>query len=228
MEKKINCIIVDDEPLSLEILQRYIEDVPLLNLICSCNDAFEAIEAIKKQSVDLMFLDINMPKLSGLQMLKSLENPPKVIFTTAYPEFAVEGFEVNAVDYLLKPFDFERFMKAVNKYDSGDESEAEDVIWLKSDKKLHRVLLDDIYYVESLGDYLKFAWGEKSLVVHERMQTMEDKLIKSNFCRIHRSYLISLNKLEFVEGNRVGVGGVELPIGQKYKEAFQKIVKSRD
>ena len=220
MEKRIKCIIVDDEPLSLDILKAYIKDVPILELKNSCNDAFEAIEAMKDNSIDLIFLDINMPKLSGLQMLKSLEKPPKVIFTTAYPEFAVEGFEVNAIDYLLKPFDFERFVKAVNKYKDGPLSESEDLIWLKSEKKLHRVLIDDILYIEAIGDYLKVICLNKNLIVHERLQQMQKNLVHSNFCRIHRSYLISLDKIDFIEANRVGIGGNELPVGKTYKEYF--------
>ncbi len=227
MEKRIKCIIVDDEPLSLDILKAYIKDVPILELKNSCNDAFEAIEAMKDDSIDLIFLDINMPKLSGLQMFKSLENPPKVIFTTAYPEFAVEGFEVNAIDYLLKPFDFERFVKAVNKYNDVPLSEGDDLIWLKSEKKLHRVLIDDILYIEAIGDYLKVVCSDKNLIVHERLQKMEENLAYSNFCRIHRSYLISLDKIEFIEANRVGIGGVVLAVGQTYKEEFLNRVKGK-
>ncbi|MCK4922545.1 MAG: response regulator transcription factor [Bacteroidales bacterium] len=235
MNDLINCIIVDDEPLSLQILEKYISETPFLNLQCSCNDAFEALDALKNFKVDLIFLDINMPKLSGLQMLKTLNNPPKVIFTTAYPEFAVEGFEVDAIDYLLKPFSFERFMKAVYKcrqeVDNGrnkeSEQEGDEVIWLKSDKKLHRVLIEDILYIEAVGDYLKLTCESKNLIVHETLQNMEEILSEYNFCRIHRSYIIPINKLEFIEANRVGISGADFPIGQTYKEGFLEKLKRR-
>lgn len=233
MEKKINCLIVDDEPLSLEILQKYIEDIPALQLTRSCNNAFEAMEAIEEERIDLIFLDINMPKLSGIQLAKTLSYPMEIIFTTAYPEFAVEGFEMNAIDYLVKPFDFERFLKAVNKYksitnhryfseNSQDTEKNENVIWLKADKKLHRVEVSDIVYIEATGDYLKFVCKKTKFIVHNRMQTMEEELEKYNFCRIHRSYIIQITKIDFIEANRVGIGGVELPVGASYKEIFQK------
>lgn len=234
MEEQINCIIVDDEPLSLQILEKYISDTAFLNLQCSCNDAFEALDALKNFDIDLIFLDINMPKLSGLQMLKTLRNPPKVIFTTAYPEFAVAGFEADAVDYLLKPFDFERFLKAVNKCRKekndihGNEAgkNEEDVIWLKSDKKLHRVLIDDILFIEAVGDYLKVTCRNKNLIIHETLHGMENILSIYDFCRIHRSYIIPIAKLEFIEGNRVGIAGSDFPIGQTYKDEFFEKVKA--
>ncbi|MCF8391290.1 MAG: LytTR family DNA-binding domain-containing protein [Bacteroidales bacterium] len=234
MEKMINCIIVDDEPLSLDILEKYIGEVPFLSLQCNCSDAFEALEAIQKYNVDLIFLDINMPKLSGLQMLRTLTNPPDVIFTTAYPEFAVAGFEADAIDYLLKPFDFERFLKAVNKCrkdnDRAETAEKvnkdENVIWLKSDRKLHRVLTDDILFIEAVGDYLKVVCDTKTLIVHETLHAMEENLSEYNFCRIHRSYIIPIDKLEFIEGNRVGISGSDFPVGQKYRDEFLDKVKA--
>lgn len=175
-----------------------------------------------------------MPKLSGLQMIKTLTNPPKVIFTTAYPEFAVEGFEVDAIDFLLKPFDFDRFMKAVYKFRQQGEKgskkdsmkEGEEVMWLKSDKKLHRILIEDILYIEAVGDYLKVVCKQKNLIIHETLQNMEENLSEYNFCRIHRSYIISINKLEFIEANRVGISGSDFPIGQTYKDNFLKKVKA--
>ena len=220
----ITCIIVDDEPLSHEILEKYISDTPGLELIGVCFDSFHAMKIIKDENPDLVFLDINMPKLSGLQMIKSLENPPKVIFTTAYPEYAVEGFEVNAIDYLLKPFDYARFIRSVNKLSSGNEETKQNdkALWLRADKKIHKIKISDIYYIEAIGDYLKFYTRDLSLVVHERMKKMEIDLADFNFIRVHRSFIVSIDKIEFVEGNRIKILDQYIPIGQTYRENFFK------
>ncbi|MGC9344922.1 MAG: LytR/AlgR family response regulator transcription factor, partial [Bacteroidales bacterium] len=197
----LRCIIVDDEPLSQEVLEKYILDVSQLSLECTCNDALEASEVLQKKNIDLIFLDINMPRISGLQLIKSIPHPPQVIFTTAYPEYAVEGFEVDAVDYLVKPFPFERFMKAVNKaidkfeHDKGDYNEKA-VIWLKSDKKINRVVVEDIIYVEAVGDYVKIKTKQGQLIVHETMGAMQEQLEPHNFIRIHRSWIISTDKID--------------------------------
>ncbi len=216
---KINCIIVDDEPVSREILEKYIVDCPTLHLITSCNNAVEASEVLLQHQVQLIFLDINMPLLSGISFYKSLPNPPFVIFTTAYPEYAVEGFEVDAVDYLLKPFSFERFLKSVNKllkivHQYHDEHS---VILLKSDKKIFRIKIDDIYYLEAAGDYVKVYYLDQMIVVHDTFRHVLNRLNKSSVIQIHKSFAISLNKFEYVEGNMVKVNHQLLPIGKKYR-----------
>lgn len=226
----INCIIVDDEPVSQDILKRYIEDTPSLNLIQVCNNAFEASETLIQHKADLIFLDINMPKLSGMKFYKSLKNPPYVIFTTAYPEFATEGFEVDAIDYLLKPFPFERFLKAVNRaLDRIKKPEkktiSEDYILLKADKKLHRINLLDISHLEAMGDYVKVFYNDSFILVHDTLQSLLDQLPDKNFIRIHKSFIISTGNINYVEGNQVKIEKFEIPIGQKYKDDLMEFLK---
>jgi DNA-binding LytR/AlgR family response regulator len=227
----INCIIVDDEPASREILEKYISDCSSLNLISSCTNAFEANEIINQEQIKLIFLDINMPKLSGIKFYKSLTNPPFVIFTTAYPEYAVEGFEVDAIDYLLKPFSFERFLKSVNKalniFNQKDSNNHNPFIVLKSDKKLFRVNICDINYLEALGDYVKVDFLCQSILVHDTLQNLLSQLNESNLVRVHKSFAISLNKFDHIEGNMIKIQDKSIPIGQKYRADLLKIISSR-
>lgn len=227
---KINCIIVDDEPASREILEQYISGCPTLGLNSSCKNAFEAIEAINRDQVHLIFLDIHMPKLSGINFYKSLANPPFVIFTTAYPEYAVEGFEVEAIDYLLKPFSFERFLKSVNKalhaINQKINHDHNPFIILKSEKKLFRVNIQDINYLEALGDYVKVDYLNQSITVHETFQNLLNQLGEANLLRVHKSYAISLNKFDHIEGGRVKIKDKSIPIGQKYRSDLLKLLGS--
>jgi DNA-binding LytR/AlgR family response regulator len=219
--KRVNCIIVDDEPASRDILRRYIIDTETLDLVAECRNAIEANEAVRSKAVHLMFLDINMPKITGLQFIKSLQSPPKVIFTTAYPEFAIEGFEVDAVDYLVKPFSFERFLKAINKYSNIGDSEIllnNRTIFLKSEKKLYRVPIGDVVYLEAIGDYVKVVFGEQSILVHGTFHEILEQLSHPDIIRIHRSYAIALDKFEHIEGNQVFIRKKALPIGKAYKK----------
>lgn len=223
--KRINCLVVDDEPASREILERYISDFPPLTRIKSCRNAFEAIETLRENEVDLIFLDINMPGLSGMKFYKSLERPPFVIFTTAYPEFAVEGFEVGAVDYLLKPFPFERFIKAVNKAIEAIQSKAVpasqgDFILLKADKRLNKVYIHEINHLEAIGDYVKVWYNDKSILVHSTFQDLLNQLPEDIIVRTHKSYAVSLNFVEAVEGNMVILDSFQVPIGPSFKETF--------
>lgn len=221
----INCIIVDDEPASSEILEKYVADSPDLNLIRTCKNAFEANDIINNQNIQLIFLDINMPKLSGMDFYKSLINPPFVVFTTAYPEYAVEGFDVNAIDYLLKPFPFERFLKAVNKaIDTINNKKIETnnsrFILLKADKKLHRVIIDEISHLESIGDYVKVYSGKNCIIVHDTFQNLLKQLPKDQFIRVHKSFAVSINKFEIVEGNMIKISDKHIPIGHSYRNDF--------
>lgn len=221
--KKITCMIVEDEPVSQEILKRYIADCPQLQLVAVCSNALEANEKLRTDPVDLMFLDITMPKISGLDFYKSLSAPPDVIFTTAYPEYAVTGFEVNAVDYLVKPFPFDRFLKAVNRLQLAPEasgSASPGFILLQADKKMHKVNFDDILFIEGMGDYVKVHMGEKTLVVHYTLQKIQEQLPASKFFRVHKSYLISLSRIDYLEGNMVIVRKTQIPIGQTYRSDF--------
>jgi DNA-binding LytR/AlgR family response regulator len=228
MRRQLTCIIVDDEPLSREILEKYIADTPLLLLSGSCSDAFEAMELIRIGRIDLVFLDINMPRLSGINLVKTIENPPLIIFTTAYPEYAIEGFELDVVDYLVKPFGFERFLKAVNKAfdrlsvkpDLKDERNS--YIIVKSDKKIYKIDYDTLYYIQSAGDYLKIVTHEQVIIIHDTMKNMENTLPGDQFIRIHKSFLINLKRVKYVEGNEVNIGKEKLPVGASYKEHLLK------
>jgi DNA-binding LytR/AlgR family response regulator len=235
---KLHCLVVEDEPLSQDVITGYIQDCPNLELVRVCSDALEAGEIMQNHRVDLLFLDINLPRLSGLRFLKTLSAPPLVIFTTAYPEFAVEGFEADAVDYLVKPFSFDRFLKAVNKAlekthfligkserHFKDFTLLPEYILLRSEKKDYRINFTDIEYIEAIGDYLKVFTGDKFLVVHDTIKEMLDKLPSSVFIRVHKSFIISLDKIKYIEGNRIRTTSTYIPIGKVYKEELVERLK---
>ena len=218
------CIIVEDEPLAQNVLKKYIGEHPTLELIAVCNDALEAQTILTRENIDLVFLDINLPKLSGINFIKTLVHPPLIIFTTAYPEFAVEGFELNAVDYLLKPFSFERFLKAVNKAieklntaNQHSDGSRSGFIFLKADKKIHKVDLDSIHFIEAIGDYMKVVTDTGQLIINETMKKLQEELPVRSFIRVHKSFIISRNKIKFIEGNYVQVEDKSIPIGATYK-----------
>lgn len=218
----INCLIIDDEPLSRDVLRKYVEDHPDLNLKGECKDAFEAMARLENTRVDLIFLDINMPKLSGINFYKSLNQKPMVVFTTAYPEFAVEGFELDAIDYLLKPFSFERFVKAINKVkgkSGGREKEISDFMMLKADKKMYRTAYDDILFFEALGDYVKVHTKERVLIIASTLKKLLAELPESQFIRTHKSFIISKSKVEYIEGNQIKIGEQMVSIGQAFRES---------
>lgn len=230
---KLRCLIIEDEPPAQEILSGYIRDCGQLELVTICPDALSAMDLLGRESIDLIFLDINLPRLSGLNFLKTIDHPPMVIFTTAYPEYAVEGFEANAVDYLVKPFSFERFLKAVNKavektrYSPGQaetqlQNSLQDFILLKADKKLYKVLLSEILYIEATGDYLKVFYADKHLVVHETISGILGKLPPDEFIRIHKSFIISINRINYIEGNQIRIGTEFIPIGRSHKEEVER------
>lgn len=235
----INAIIVDDEPLALDVLETYAQKLPQLNLLARCENAFEANEALKKHDVDLIFLDIQMPQLTGIEFLKSLSKPPMVIFTTAYPDYAVEGFELDAVDYLLKPISLDRFMKAVNKVEAkldsnGDASTGgseEEYIFVKADKKLIKVNFDDVLYIEGLKDYVIIRMDNTRVITLQTMKSLEQKLPEKQFKRIHRSYIINLGKIEAIVGNMVEVvekgKAKHIPIGKNYREELLSMVNDK-
>lgn len=222
----IRCLIIDDEPLAREVLESYTADLPSLKLVASCSDAVEALNWLNEEPIDLLFLDINMPKLSGINFYKSLSKKPKVIFTTAYSAHAVEGFELEAVDYLLKPFSFERFITAVNKVqlDSLDSPLAE-FIMLKADKKTHKINHNQILYFESIGDYVKVHLnGAKTLIISETLRKLEE-MLPNAFIRVHKSYIIALDYLEYLEGNQAKIGETKIPIGQSYRDKVNHIFR---
>ncbi|MEN8157314.1 MAG: LytTR family DNA-binding domain-containing protein [Bacteroidota bacterium] len=217
------CMIVDDEPLSRDILRRYIAEVKELELVAECPDAYEAIHQLGQQQVDILFLDINMPGLTGISMARSLSNAPLLIFTTAYPQFAVEGFELNALDYLVKPFSSERFMKAVNRALERLSSGNGDVfrpqkIMVKADKKLYAVETGNILFLEGQGDYIRIHLEDMKLMVHDTIKRFLESLPQEDFMRIHKSFVVNLKQIGFIEGNRVGVGSESIPVSPAYKE----------
>lgn len=228
--KRITCMIVEDEPVSQEILKRYIADCPQLQLVAVCSNALEANERLRTGPVDLMFLDITMPKISGLDFYRSLSDPPEVIFTTAYPEYAVSGFEVNAVDYLVKPFPFDRFLKAVNRLQPAPgvgPPASPGFILLQADKKMHKVNFDDILFIEAMGDYVKVHTIEKTIIVHFTLQKIQEQLPASAFFRVHKSYLVAVRRIDYLEGNMVIIHKTQIPIGQTYKNDFLNILQKR-
>jgi DNA-binding LytR/AlgR family response regulator len=220
----INCIIVDDEPIARDILKKYIEQVPYLTLAASCEDAFEAMQVLNKQDIDLIILDINMPRLTGFEMLRSLKKYPAVIITSAYPEYALEGFELSVTDYLLKPFSFPRFVQAtekvVNKTSETRVAVKDEELFLmvKSDKKLTKVFFDEISYVEAYGNYIFIYTNQERVMSKQTLTQFEQQLPSSKFTRIHKSYIASLKAIKYLEGNEVFMGNKKLPVGKVYRE----------
>lgn len=234
--KKIICLAVDDEPPALEILKNYISAVPSLELAGSCINGVEALQVLRSTQVDLMFLDIQMPQLLGTDLIRTLNNPPKVIFTTAFRKFAVEGFELNAVDYLLKPVSFERFLKAVNKVmdlqlsrqpveaiPEPDISNA--YLYFRADRKMHKVLVNDIIFIESLKDYIKIVTRAKTIITKQSISSIEERLPKSSFIRIHRSFIVSLDKIQSYTTELIAIGNAELPVSRMYRHEVEKVLK---
>lgn len=233
---EIKAIIIDDEPLAQNVIKQYAQKLPDLKIVESCNDAICAHKVLQNQDVDLLFLDINMPKLSGISFLKNLKNPPLAIFTTAYSEYALEGYELNAIDYLKKPFSFERFCKAYYRAEellqlkqkaegSGTSPQnTEEFLFIKSNKKSVKVKFSSILYIEGLGDYIKIHLEGEKLVTNLSMKKILTLLPKEQFYRIHKSYIISIDKIENLEGNMVSINGNKLPIGNSYRQEFMKLI----
>ena len=232
----ISYIIVDDEPIAHRIIEGYCNDLPHLKLKKHCYDALEAMQFLSTQEVDLMFLDLNMPKLKGFDFLRTLSNPPKIIVTTAYGEFALEGFELNVADYLLKPFSFERFLKAINNAFSEKSSPKKEVqvqrkepsknqIFLKGDKKYHQISIDDILFIEAYGNYTKVYLPDQMIVTHSTISFFEMELSSNQFLRVHKSFIVNIPKIETIEGNRIIIENHKIPIGQTYKKVVFRLLE---
>jgi len=219
----INCLIIDDEPLARNVLKQFIAQIDFLTLSGTCANAVEAMAFLKTNpTIDVLFLDINMPKISGLSFYKSLAQPPQVIFTTAYPQYAVEGFDLNAIDYLLKPFSFERFLTAVNRIidQAGKKDNNSEYLLIKSNKVIHKVQPKTIQYVEAYGDYVKVILKDQQIVTNSTFGAMLVQLEPYQFIRIHKSFAINIGLLNSVQGNKALIGDKVIPIGQKYKVDF--------
>jgi DNA-binding LytR/AlgR family response regulator len=232
----IRCIAIDDEPLAVKKIAGYIQKVPFLELVAECRSALEAMIIMDKNDIQLLFIDINMPDISGMEFVKSLTNKPYVVFTTAYSDYALEGFQVDAVDYLLKPITFSNFLKAANKVKNLVEltanSQKESIgttashLFVKSEYKLIRIELDDIKYIESQHEYIKIHLTSSSPVMTQlSLKSIEEQLPSDRFMRVHRSYIVHLAKISVIERNRIVFDGkVYIPVSDQYKEKFQKYI----
>jgi len=223
-------IIIDDEPLAHDIIEEFCSMLPHLKLEKNCYNAMEAMQFLNSNTVDFMFLDINMPKLKGLDFLKTLSNPPKTIITTAYKEHALEGYELNVSDYLLKPFSFNRLVKAVNKVTEKTsvekpkwETSSTQRFFLKGDKKHHLIHPNDILFIEAYGNYTKVYLKDEMIVSHEKISAFETLLAQYNFLRVHKSFMVAIDKIKLIEGNRIHITDHKIPIGQTYKANVNRL-----
>ncbi|MEO5893759.1 MAG: LytTR family DNA-binding domain-containing protein [Ferruginibacter sp.] len=233
MNNKVNCLIIDDEPIARDIIQAYCSHLQLLNVVASCGNALEAKSIMQRQLIDLLFLDINMPVLSGIAFLKTLKNQPQVIFTTAYKEYALDAFDLSACDYLLKPFSLERFMVAVDKalerleqpvqkMPDTTETKPVDFIFIKTDGKIFKIFYDDLLFAEANGNYTKIVTTHNTILSAMTFSGFEDLIPKKIFIRVHRSFIINKSKIKHIEGNRVFIKDTGIPIGSNYKDVFLK------
>ncbi|HON53021.1 MAG TPA: LytTR family DNA-binding domain-containing protein [Bacteroidales bacterium] len=226
----MKCVLVDDEPLARDVLQTYIEQVPYLQLIGICKNVFEASQYLSKESIDLLFLDIQMPEINGVAFAHSLQNAPMIIFTTAYSQYAIEGFDLQAVDYLLKPISPERFLKAVTKaYEIymfknqiHNQEINQDFMFVKSEYQTVKINFNDITYIEGLKDYVKIYCGKKMIVTLMNMKHIYEKLPKNLFIRVHKSYIIHIHAIEKIDRQRILIQSKYIPIGDVYKDEFEK------
>lgn len=239
MPDKISCIIVDDEPVARDILVNHLSLIESVNVVASCKSAIEAFNVINAKKVDLIFLDINMPTISGLSFAKSINKDIKIIFTTAYREYAIEGFDLQAVDYLLKPISFERLLQALNKYigENGQqvradperiEGEKPDHFFARSDRKMVKICFDEILYIESIGDYVKIYLEGKTVVTRESMTGIEAKLPQSAFLRTHRSFIVSLKHIDSFTSEYIEIGKNQVPVSRTYKDMLMERLGGKD
>lgn len=232
----IKCIIVDDEPLAIEIMESYVQKIEHLELKGSFRNAVSAFSFLQQHAVDLIFLDIQMPKLTGIDFLKTLKNPPKVIFTTAYREYALQGFELEIVDYLLKPIPFERFLKSVSRIlhtavaieqspkISAGEATSDQPVFFKVDKKMIRVNVGDILYIESVKDYVKVKTFSKEIITQQKISYLEESLPRDKFLRVHRSFIVATSKIDAYSATDIEIGKTQVPIGRNYKNEVLKVL----
>jgi two-component system LytT family response regulator len=244
----IRCLIVDDEPLALHILEDYMSKIPFLQLVKSTTNPIEALTLVQEGNVDLVFLDVQMPELTGIQFLKIANGKAKVILTTAYPQYALEGYELDVIDYLLKPIAFDRFYKSVQKAQAVLHPHAapvasqvhtasvqqqqqdflSDFIFVKTEHKIQKVYLNDILFIEGLKDYISIFTSSERVITLQNMKKMEDALPEKHFIRVHKSYIVSINKIDSIERSRICIGDKIIPVGDTYREEFFKIVDGKN
>ncbi|SOD20181.1 LytR/AlgR family response regulator transcription factor [Pedobacter xixiisoli] len=243
----LKCIAVDDEPLALDIIADYVAKVPFLELVKRTENAIEAMQLVQEGNIDLVFLDIQMPELTGIQFLKIAGNKANYILTTAYSQYALESYDLNVSDYLLKPIAFDRFYKAVEKVRNQLQKQEttvaalvpepvaapiatpiQDFIFVKTEHKIQKIELDDILYIEGLKDYISIFTKTERVITLQNMKKMEETLPKGEFIRVHKSYIISVDKIESIERSRISIGGKTIPVGDTYRDAFFKLIDSRN
>lgn len=235
---KYNCLVVEDEPLAAEILVDYISQVPFLELRSVCSDAIYAMEILQTEKIDLIFLDIHLPKLKGMDFLESLKSPPSVIITSAYKDYALQAFDVGVIDYLLKPIRFNRFLKAVGKMNQAGRAHSGEPVAVAASERRHvyfnvgkkrvKIYIDEILYIESLREYVRITTPEKSILVKYHIAEMEELLSKDNFLRIHRSFIVSKSRITAFTAAEVEIGGKQIPIGRSYKEVVISLLEGSD
>jgi DNA-binding LytR/AlgR family response regulator len=231
---KTKCLVIDDEPLARDLMRSHISKLENFEIVAECGDAMKGMQELRDHKVDLMFMDIQMPQITGIEFLKILKHPPKVIITTAYREYALDGFELDVVDYLLKPITFERFLKSVNKYYQVTQEETQNVasvpvsdviqsdeafIYVKENKRVIKVFLNEILYIEGLSEYVQIYTGKKKIITKTSMTNLEEKLPADGFLRIHKSFIVSMSRIEAFTAHTIEVPGKELPIGRSYKNS---------
>lgn len=235
----MNCIAIDDEPLALNVIKDFASKIPFLNLIAVFTNPIDAIQTLKDKKIDLVFLDIQMPHITGLDFIKTLQNPPMVIFTTAYSSYALDGFELNAVDYIVKPFSFERFLKSVQKaYDlynlnrskqwqnkSNQAEKPPAFIMVKVEYSTVRIDVGNILYIEGLKDYVKIYTGPKFILTKSTLKNLEEKLPSNHFFRVHKSFIVSIPKIDLIENNRIRIGDRYIPVGNQYRTDFYRYLE---
>ena len=227
-----NCMIVDDEPIARDIIRAYCNHLPALNVVASCENAFDARLELQRQKIDIIFLDINMPVLDGIAFIKTLKVQPQVIFTTAYKEYALDAFDLSACDYLLKPFSLERFMMAIDKAmdalnassQSKAETESQQFIFIKADARIYKVEFNDLLFAEAQGNYTRIVMTNAAILPVMTFSGFAEMLPPNLFLRVHRSFIINKSKITHIEGNRVYIGKYEIPIGSNYKEDFFRLL----
>jgi DNA-binding LytR/AlgR family response regulator len=225
----MKCLIVDDEPLARALLQGYVAELGTLDLVASCGSGIQALEVLKKDHVDVLFLDVNMPKLSGIELLRVMDRRPAVILTTAYPDYALQGYELDVVDYLLKPFSFERFLRAVQKAEVRVEGAAEvqvgKTLLVRSDKRTWPIDSNEVLYIEAIGDYVQLFTRQRKVIVHDTLRSMESMLPANQFIRVHKSWIVSRQAIDFIEGNFIMCGNQSIPIGKTFKDSLMKWIE---
>jgi DNA-binding LytR/AlgR family response regulator len=234
--QRYNCIIVEDEPLAAEVIKDYILQIPFLQLKGICTDALYAMEMLQKEKIDLVFLDIHLPKLKGFDFIKALKKPPQIIITSAYQEYALQGYELNVVDYLLKPIEFNRFLMAVNKLKEQVVIDAPSIIhttlperaslFFNVGKKRVKIYIDEILFMESLKEYIRITTKDKSILTKFQLGQIEEMLAKNGFLRVHRSFLVAKNKIDAFSATDVEIGGRQIPIGRSYKELVMAVLEA--